>query len=138
MGQLRQRIEGYFAACNSGVAEDVARHFVEHARIYDLNVPVLEGRDTIARFWAETVSKWQGARWTIDSLVEDDRAVAMEWSMTGTANGQPFTVSGSDHYAFEGDLIREVRQYWIFDRANPNRRLLDFPYDTERAFAETA
>lgn len=138
MGRFKDRVEAYFEACNAGSAEQVARHFVEHARIYDLNVPVLEGRDTIAQFWARTVAKWGGATWTIHSLIEDEHGVAMEWSMTGTMKGELFTVSGSDHYSFEGDLIREVRQYWVFDRADPNRRLLDFPYGTERAFAETA
>lgn len=138
MGRLRDRVEAYFEACNAGLAEQVARHFVKDARIYDLNVPVLEGRDTIAQFWERTVAKWGGARWTIDSLVEGDHAVAMEWSMTGTMKGKPFTVSGSDHYSFDGDLIREVRQYWIFDRANPSRRLVDFSYGAKRGFAETA
>lgn len=129
MGRYRARVEAYFAACNSGDADAVAAHFAPHACIYDLNLQPVRG-DGIGPFWAAVFRKWQGPQWTLDSVVEDEAAgvVAIEWTMTGTWQDAPFRVSGSEHYAFDGDLIAEIRQYWIFDTDKRERRLIGFPY----------
>ena len=48
--------------------------------------------------------------------------------MRGTHDGEPFTVRGSEHYRFAGELIAEIRQYWSFDREHPGSELIDYPY----------
>ncbi len=60
-------------------------------------------------------------------VVEGDEA-AIEWSMRGTRDGEPFIVRGSEHYRFAGDLIAEIRQYWRFDRADRGSERVDYPY----------
>jgi hypothetical protein len=50
--------------------------------------------------------------------------------MRGTREGAAFRVSGSEHYAFDGDRIAEIRQYWIFNPDQPEQRLIGFPYET--------
>jgi ketosteroid isomerase-like protein len=131
MGRFRDRVEAYFAACNTGEAAAVAAHFAPDACIYDLNLKPVRG-DAIGPFWGAVFRKWHGAHWEIDSLVEDEAAgaVAIEWTMRGTRDGAAFRVSGSEHYAFDGDLIAEIRQYWIFDPDHPEKRLIGFPYGT--------
>ena len=52
------------------------------------------------------------------------------WHMKGEAAQGPFVFRGSEHYAFDGDLIAEIRQYWTFDRGATATGLQGYPYDT--------
>ena len=121
-------IERYFAACSGGSAEAVARCFTSDATIYDTNHPPVRGSDAIGAFWAGVHRRWGGASWSVDRAVVEGDEAAIEWSMRGTRDGEPFIVRGSEHYRFAGELIAEIRQYWSFDRDNPGSELVDYPY----------
>jgi ketosteroid isomerase-like protein len=112
-----ERIRAYFAACGEGAAGEIAAHFTDDAVIYDTNVRPMIGSEAIGRSWVTVRERWQGAVWTVDSVVSEGEAAAIEWSMSGTnpADGRRFVFRGSEHYAFRHTLIAEIRQYWTFD-----------------------
>ena len=129
-----ERIVAYFDACTSGSAADIAAHFTADAVIYDTNVRPVVGADEIGRMWVAIRDQWQGARWSVESLVTDGTTAAIEWSMTGRDpdDERAFTFRGSEHYAFGGPadqhLIAEIRQYWTFDRTRLETGLRHYPY----------
>ena len=127
-------VRSYFAACNGGSADQIAAHFTADATIYDTNHAPVAGREQIGAFWLRTRQRWAGARWQIDSTIVDrdqGDAAAIEWSMHGVANGEPFSFRGSEHYRFRDGLIDEIRQYWSYDPDHPGSALIGFDY---RAF----
>ena len=124
------RIAQYFEACSSESAADIASHFTADAVIYDTNLEPFRGAAAIGDAWVKIRTDWLGARWTVDSLVTDGRAAAIEWSMTGTdpRTGQPFVFRGSEHYRFADGLVAEIRQYWTFDPKRLTTGLRGYPY----------
>jgi ketosteroid isomerase-like protein len=131
-----RRIHDYFERCSTADAAGIAATFTDDAVVYDTNVRPVHGAEEIGRWWVRIRDQWQGARWHVDTvLAEDDRA-AVEWTMTGSADGEPFTVRGSDHYDFRDGLISQVRQYWTFDRTSPGSELRDFPYGEDDRFTD--
>ena len=135
MGDLGDRVRRYFDACSEGDADAIASHFTETAVIFDTNHRPVRGAQAIGEWWVKVRRRWDGARWSVDTLVEQPDAVAIEWTMTGRKAGVPFAVHGSEHYRFDGGLIDRIHQYWTFDPDHPDTGLVDFPYDdsTERA-----
>lgn len=121
-------VRSYFAACGAGSAEAIAAHFTEGATIYDTNHAPIIGRDQIGAFWVRIRQQWEGARWVVDSAVEQGDAAAIEWSMHGVADGEPFVFRGSEHYRFRDGLIDELRQYWTYDPKQPGSALVGFDY----------
>ncbi len=121
-------VRSYFAACGVASAEEIAAHFTEDATIYDTNHAPVVGRERIGAFWFRTRERWAGARWRVDSTIEDGDTAAIEWSMHGVADGQPFTFRGSEHYRFRDGLIDEIRQYWTYDPNQPGSALVGFDY----------
>lgn len=122
------RITAYFTACGEGTARDVASHFTPDAVIYDTNIRPMVGAEAIGGGWVAVRERWGGARWGVDSFVGDWNGAAIEWWMTGTDSfdGDSFTFRGSEHYAFQGELISEIRQYWTFDRERLDTALCGF------------
>jgi hypothetical protein len=76
--------------------------------------------------------------WVVDrALVQGDEAV-IEWTMRWTPEGQskPQLVRGAEWYVFRGDLIAEIRAYYLNPRLPYMRTdfdLQDFPYE-KRAY----
>ena len=122
------RIRSYFAACSSGSKDEVARHFTEDAVIYDTNHAPIVSAENIGNFWVQIHTKWTGANWVVERVVEDEKSAAIEWCMDGEHQGNKFEVRGSEHYQFHDTLIAEIRQYWIFDSSSPGGGLIDYPY----------
>ena len=126
-----ERITAYFEACGTGSPADVAAHFTPAAVVYDTNIRPMVGATDIGESWVKVRDRWHGARWTVDSIVADGGAAAIEWTMTGTdpESGRTFAFHGSEHYRFEGDdhLITEIRQYWTFDPERLDTGLRGYP-----------
>lgn len=131
----RQLVESYFAACTTGDADAIARHFCDDATIYDLNHDPVEGAATIGDFFVRVRERWLGASWEVNTYVGDGEVAAIEWTMWGSSREGPFAVRGSEHYEFRGDAIAQIRQYWIFDREGPQRGLRGFAYSSQERFA---
>ncbi len=108
-------IVAYFDSCNTGEPERIAAHFTPDAVIYDTNHKPVVTSAGIGAFWQRIHRQWDGALWHVDRVVSDGDTAAIEWQMSGTADGGPFVFRGSEHYGFEGSLIDEIRQYWSFD-----------------------
>jgi hypothetical protein len=132
-----ERITAYFEACGRGTAGDIASHFTPDAVIYDTNIRPFRGAEAIGDMWVRVRERWGDATWHVDSLIagEGDNGedvAAIEWSMRGTDpdRSQAFVFRGSEHYAFEGSLIAEIRQYWTFDPAVLDTGLIDYDYDS--------
>lgn len=136
LGPRTRRVHEYFERCSTGTPDELASLFTEEAVVYDTNVRPVRGAQEIAAWWMKIRDRWEGARWVVDTSVEEGDAVAVEWTMTGRADGDPFTVRGSDHYTFRGDAIAEVRQYWSFDPEHPGSQLIGFPYADDPRFAD--
>jgi len=124
------RIRAYFESCNSGDAAEVAAHFAPGAVIYDTNHEPIRTAAGIGEFWDRIRAQWDGAKWGVDSVVTDGETAAIEWHMRGTGPNGAFVFRGSEHYAFEGDLIAEIRQYWTFDTERPDTGLRGFSYES--------
>jgi hypothetical protein len=121
------RIHAYFAACNSGDAEQVASHFVPDAVHYfppGMYEGPFRGATTIGARWAAAV-RTLGSIWTVDRvLVDADRAMAaIEWTHFKTAAGT--VLRGDEWYAFDPatGLIREIRAYYASPLAQGLQRL---------------
>lgn len=125
---IEARILAYFASCNTDDAAGIAAHFTDEAVIYDTNHPPVRTAAGIGRFWDKVRVRWEGAVWSVDRVVTDGETAAIEWGMAGTGHDGPFRFRGSEHYAFEGDRIAEIRQYWIFDTDRLDTGLVDYPY----------
>ena len=127
-----ERITAYFEACGTGSAGEIAGHFTDDAVIYDTNIGPMVTAHGIGTDWVTVRDRWQGARWSVDSIVSDGDAAAIEWSMSGTdpTSGRQFVFRGSEHYRFEPDTnrIEEIRQYWTFDPQRLDTGLVDYPY----------
>ena len=123
------QIRSYFEACTSGSDEDVAKHFTDDAVIYDTNHSPIVSAGSIGKFWNQIRTKWTGARWVVERVVESGESAAIEWMMEGEHLGERFSVRGSEHYSFQGNLIEEIRQYWIFDPQSPGGGLIGYPYE---------
>lgn len=136
MASLTDLVHDYFARCSTADADGIAATFIPDAVVYDTNVRPVRGAAEIGDWWVRIREQWGGARWYVDTTVEQGERVAVEWTMTGTADGEPFTVRGSDHYDFDGELIAEIRQYWTFDRAAPGSDLKGFDYAGDPRFTD--
>lgn len=130
-----ERITAYFAACSEESPAGIARHFTDDAVVYDTNVRPMIGSEAIGAAWVKVRERWQGAVWTVDSVMTDGNVAAIEWSMTGTnpADDQPFVFHGSEHYTFRYSLIAEIRQYWTFDPGTLDTGLIGFDYGSSGA-----
>ncbi len=126
-GGRAARILAYFDSCNTGTAEEIAAHFTEQAVIYDTNHAPVRTAAGIGRFWDKIRTQWQGAVWQVDSVVAEGDAAAIEWNMSGLTDRGRFVFRGSEHYAFDGDLIAEIRQYWHFDPDSLDTGLVGHP-----------
>jgi len=130
----RERIEAYFRACTRGDAREIASHFTPQAVVYDTNHKPVAGAEEIGRFWARIAAQWDGAAWFVDTCVSEGESAAIEWTMTGRADKRPFAVRGSEHYAFAGGRIAQIRQYWTFDRERLDSALREYPYQSDARF----
>ena len=126
-GRAGRLVRSYFDSCNDAPADVIAGHFTADAIVYDLNHPPVAGAEAIGRFWVQVRDRWEGARWTVDSLLASPTAVAVEWAMRGTRRGRPFTAYGADHFSIRRDRIAEVRQYWVLDGSRTDTGLMGHP-----------
>ena len=122
------QIRSYFEACSSGSSEAVAMHFTEDAVIYDTNHSPIVNSKAIGKFWSQMHTKWVGATWIVERVIETSDSAAIEWVMEGEVLGQRFQIRGSEHYEFEDGLIAEIRQYWTFDPESPGGGLIKYAY----------
>ncbi|MPZ00885.1 MAG: MFS transporter [Actinophytocola sp.] len=127
-------VESYFAACTGGDAGAIAEHFCEDAVVYDLNHDPVRGATTIGDFYVRVRDRWKGATWEVNTYAEGVDTAAIEWTMRGTNRDKPFAVRGSEHYEFRDGAIRQIRQYWAFDRKNPDVGLRGYPYASDARF----
>ena len=128
---LERIVRDYNAACSHGTVEQIVEHVAPDAVIYDVNHPPVVGREAIGRFWDRIRTKWHGATWDVGLVLADAGrgAVAAEWTMHGvTDDGAPFAFHGVDLYAFAGELITEIRQYWRFDADRSGSGLVGYDY----------
>lgn len=127
-------VESYFAACSRGDAADIARHFCPDAVVYDLNHDPVTTASGIGDFYTKARDRWNGASWHVNTYTETADSAAIEWTMRGEADGEPFLVRGSEHYQFRDGAIAQIRQYWRFDCFRPGVGLRGFPYQEDHRF----
>ncbi len=134
----RDLVESYFAACTAGDAPAIAGHFRADATVYDLNHDPVQGAEAIGAFYVRVRDRWKGASWEVNTFADgpDASTAAAEWTMRGEAAGKPFTVRGSEHYEFAAGWISQIRQYWTYDRHNPETGLRGYPYATDPRFTD--
>ena len=130
-------VESYFAACSRGDSAEIARHFCPDAVVYDLNHDPIATASGIGEFYIRVRDRWQGASWHVNTYTESGDTAAIEWTMRGEADGEPFLVRGSEHYQFRDGAIAQIRQYWSFDRSRPGVGLRGYPYDEDQRFQIT-
>jgi hypothetical protein len=108
-----ERVRAYYEDLNSADHEAVARHFTDDAvHYYTRRAPHL-GAAQIAENAVAAV-KFLNAKWTLEFLVADDDAAAIEWSMAfdHPTKGTRMLDRGAELFRFRDDLICEVRAYY--------------------------
>ena len=112
---MEKRIRDYFAACNSGLVEDIAVHFEPDAVHYfppGMYEGPFRGALTIAKKWNQAVEKL-GSYWTVDQVICDPptRRAVIEW--THFKRKQGVILRGDEWYVFSPrGLILEIRAYY--------------------------
>ncbi|MES1926061.1 nuclear transport factor 2 family protein [Salinisphaera sp. T31B1] len=134
MSSHYDQVTRYFHACSHESAEAIAACFCPEAVVYDNNHRPVRGAQAIGAFYVTVRDRWQGASWHVDTFLDGPAAAASEWTMRAQVNGTTAMVRGSEHYEFEGDLIRQIRQYWRFDPDTVATGLIDYPYDADSRF----
>ena len=123
-------IRSYYAALNTGDAEEVSRHFTDDAVHWYTRLGPHRGAKEIGDNAAWAVREMKG-QWHLEHLVEGDDDVAIEWSMTwrDPKSGDARINRGAELFAFRDGLISEVRAYHHGDRNNPEGNLLGFDHE---------
>lgn len=108
-------LEGYKTAWETRDADAAAALFTEDARYRDQ--PYEEaavGRQGVHDYWTRVTATQSDVRFrTGRPIVDGDRA-AVEWWVTMRNDGFEMTLAGEFYLVFEGDLVRELREYWHF------------------------
>jgi ketosteroid isomerase-like protein len=107
------RVRAYYDDLSSGDADAVARHFTDDAiHYYTRRAPHLGARQIADN--AAAAVQYLNAVWTLESLVADDDAVAIEWSMAfdHPTKGTRMLDRGAELFRFRDGLISEVRAYY--------------------------
>lgn len=125
--RMEHTIRGYFEACNSGDADQVAAFFAPDGVHYfppGMYEGPFVGPDTIGRKWAEAVDRL-GSVWTVDSFVGDPYTgvAVIEWTHFKTKTGT--VLRGDEWYRFDRatGLISEIRAYYASPQADHLERL---------------
>jgi hypothetical protein len=112
---MEKFIRAYFAACNAGDVDRIARHFEPEGVHYfppGMYEGPFRGARTIGEKWHAAVQNG-GSYWTIDQMIFDPptgRAV-IEWSHFKRNAG--VLLRGDEWYEFsERGLIQEIRAYY--------------------------
>lgn len=123
-------VRRYFEACNEADREKMYSCFSDKVVHYfppGVGGPYV-GKKAIADLWINT-NHVNGSRWTIDRLVADDSAVAVEWTHFKPKLGE--WIRGAEWYEFDFDgLLTVIRAYYASprDKERKANELEGFPY----------
>jgi len=106
-------IERYFDAFNRHDLEDVMACFADDALITGAYGKRIEGAAAIREYYAAAFATFPDAKCTIQTLVGDNGAGAVESLFTGTRadKDQPISLMGVEVLEFRGNQISELRDY---------------------------
>lgn len=123
-------VERYFEACNEANREKMYSCFADEVIHYfppGVGGPYA-GKKSIADLWITAVRTY-GSHWTIDRLVADDSAVAIEWSHFKPRISE--LIRGAEFYEFDQrGLMTVIRAYYASprDRERKVNELEGFEY----------
>lgn len=123
-------VRTYFEACNEANREKMYSCFSDDVVHYfppGVGGPYV-GKKAIADLWINSVQV-NGSRWTIDRLVADDTAVAIEWTHFKPRIDE--LIRGAESYEFDGKgLMTAIRAYYASprDKTRKLNELEGFPY----------
>jgi len=123
---MEAAIRGYFAACNSGDIERIARCFEPQAVHYfppGMYEGPFRGARVIARRWHEAVATL-GSFWTVDQVLCEPatRRAVIEWTHFKRVRG--VLLRGDEWYRFSArGLIEEIRAYYASPQDGALERL---------------
>jgi hypothetical protein len=124
---MEAAIRDYFAACNSGDVDRIARFFEPQAVHYfppGMYGGPFRGAQVIARKWHEAVTNL-GSIWSVDQVLCDppSRRAVIEWSHYKRRDG--ILLRGDEWYVFSArGLIEEIRAYYASPQ-DPSLRTLE-------------
>ena len=138
---METTIRAYFAACNSGDVDRIARFFEPQAVHYfppGMYGGPFRGARVIAQKWHDAVANL-GSVWSVDQVLCDPttRRAVIEWSHFKRLDG--ILLRGDEWYVFsERGLVEEIRAYYASPQAAGLDRLElgGYPY-AERGYAAT-
>lgn len=130
----RKYIEDYFEACSNGDPTELRGFLAEDVAVYDTLAKPVIGRDNLLEDNKNLREMWSGARWYVDNYVGNGDIAAVEWTMTGSKDGVAHTLRGMDYYQFRDGLIKEVHQYWSFNRKSPESGLRGYDYTADSTY----
>jgi hypothetical protein len=122
-------VRSYYAALNTGNADEIAAHFTEDAVHYYTRLGPHEGGRAIAEHAASAVANIEG-RWFLEGGIEQGDEAAIEWTMTwrDPRSGERRLDRGTEWFRFRDGLICEVRAYHHGGPKNPQGELLGFDH----------
>jgi hypothetical protein len=129
---MSEVLKRYIRGCNTGDTLLLASTLNKDVKVYFINSPPAEGRETVVKLW-KNYHEASHSRWTIDHVVTEGNEAVMEWSALreprGPANRQ--FDRGIDWYVFQNGLISEIRQYYHISSSLPpggTYEQMGFPY----------
>jgi ketosteroid isomerase-like protein len=123
-------VRSYYAALNSGDAEEVASHFTEDATHYYTRLEPHRGAETIGQMTEWAVNNID-AQWYVENAIEEGDQAVIEWTMTWrhAESGEPRLDRGTEWFLFQDGKIAEVRAYHHGGPKNPQGNLLGFDHE---------
>jgi ketosteroid isomerase-like protein len=116
MAARADHVRSYYASLRAGDADAVSAHFTPDAVHWYTRRPPSVGGAQIGEHTHLAVEHLR-AEWHIESLVEGDEEVVIEWSMLWDHpdTGERCLDRGAEFFAFRDGLISEVRAYYSRD-----------------------
>ena len=122
-------VRSYYEALNTGDVDLVASHFTDDAVHYYTRLGPHEGARAIGENSAWGVEQADG-QWHIESALEGDDEVAIEWTMTWRhpESGEQRLDRGTEWFRIRDGKIAEVRAYHHSNDKNRSGDLLGFDH----------
>lgn len=121
MGSRRAIVESLYAAWAAGDIDGVLEHCTDD--IVAVNVPTgpIEGKERVRKFLQAFGADMEDAKYEIFRMLEDGAVAMLEGRENYTKQGRRVALPYMAVFFFEGDRIREWRDY--FDRDTLQRQL---------------
>ena len=108
-------LEAYRVAWETRDADAAAALFTADAQYREQPYQeAFDGRQGVHDYWTKVTATQSDIRFRSGTPIVDGDRAAVEWWVTLKNDGFEVTLAGEFYLVFEGELVRELRDYWHF------------------------